>query len=148
MFISIASDHAGFELKKTIIQYLKEREYEIKDWGTNSSESVDYPDYATKVTLDVIQEKHEVTTKTVGILICGTGNGMAISANRTKKIRCALCWNVEIAKLARQHNDANVIALPARFISEQEAIAIVDAFLITEFDGQRHQRRINKIDSI
>jgi len=142
MVISIASDHAGVELKDEVIKHIKEQNYAVKDFGTNSAESVDYPEYAHKLAVDVQERKGR------GILICGTGNGMSIAANKHHLIRCALCWNVEIAKLARQHNDANIIALPARFISTKEAIEVIETFLTTKFDGGRHKTRIDKIDII
>ena len=136
--IVLASDHAGFELKEKIKQHLQN--YTIKDVGCFSVESVDYPDFAHLAAKEVINN-----TNTVGILCCGSGNGINITANKYKEIRSALCWKKEIAELARQHNDANVLALPARFISEVEAIDIVNAFLNTPFEGGRHLNRVNKI---
>ena len=138
--IPIGADHAGFILKGKIIQFLESKGYEVKDFGCFSEESIDYPDFAHPVA-----EMVEENTGMLGILICGSGNGINMTANKHKGIRSALCWNKEIAELARQHNDANIVALPARFISEEEAIEIVDTFLGTDFEGGRHQRRIDKI---
>ena len=138
--IPIGADHAGFILKGKIIQFLESKGYEVKDFGCFSEESIDYPDFAHPVA-----EMIEENTGMLGILICGSGNGINMTANKHNGIRSALCWNKEIAELARQHNDANIIALPARFISEEEAIEIVDTFLGTDFEGGRHQRRIDKI---
>jgi ribose 5-phosphate isomerase B len=138
--IPIGADHAGFILKGKIIQFLESKGYEVKDFGCFSEESIDYPDFAHPVA-----EMIEENTGMLGILICGSGNGINMTANKHKGIRSALCWNKEIAELARQHNDANIVALPARFISEQEALEIIDKFLGTAFEGGRHQRRIDKI---
>lgn len=138
--IPIGADHAGFELKKELITYLEEKGYEMKDYGCYSAESVDYPDFAHPVAEEV--EKNEGM---LGILICGSGNGISMSANKHQGIRSALCWTPEIAELARQHNDANIVALPARFISTEEAKEIVDVFLKTAFEGGRHLRRVNKV---
>ncbi len=140
MKISIASDHAGFELKKYVIEWLKNNYYEIFDNGCNSNESVDYPDYARKVAIDIINNKSEF-----GIVICGSGNGVNMVVNKYSEIRSALCWNIEISKLARLHNNANICALPARFISKEEALLIVEVFLTTNFEGGRHQLRVDKI---
>ena len=138
--IPIGADHAGFILKGKIIQFLESKGFEVKDFGCFSEESIDYPDFAHPVA-----EMVEENTGMLGILICGSGNGINMTANKHKGIRSALCWNAEIAALARQHNDANIVALPARFISEQEALEIVETFLGTAFEGGRHQRRIDKI---
>ena len=138
--IPIGADHAGFNLKGKIIQFLESKGYEVKDFGCFSEESIDYPDFAHPVA-----EMVEQNTGMLGILICGSGNGINMTANKHKGIRSALCWNAEIAELARQHNDANIVALPARFISEQEALEIIETFLGTAFEGGRHQRRIDKI---
>ena len=137
--IFISSDHAGFKLKETIKVYLNKKKYKYFDLGPDNNNSVDYPDYAHPVANMV--EAEEIT----GMLICGSGNGISMSANKHGGIRCALCWSEEIAVLARQHNDANIISLPARYISSLEAKHIVDAFLGTEFEGGRHQRRVDKI---
>jgi ribose 5-phosphate isomerase B len=138
--IPIGADHAGFILKGKIIQFLESKGYEVKDFGCFSEESIDYPDFAHPVA-----EMVEQNTGMLGILICGSGNGINMTANKHKGIRSALCWNKEITELARQHNDANIIALPARFISEEEALDLVDTFLGTAFEGGRHQRRVDKI---
>lgn len=138
MKIAIGSDHAGYELK----EYLKENieGIEFVDLGTKSEESCDYPDYAHPVA-----EKVETKSVEFGILICGSGNGISMAANKHKGIRAALCWNKEIAELARQHNDANIVSLPARYVSKEEALEIVKKFLNTPFEGGRHQRRVDKI---
>jgi ribose 5-phosphate isomerase B len=138
--IPIGADHAGFNLKGKIIEFLESKGYQVEDFGCFSEESIDYPDFAHPVA-----ELIEQNTGMLGILICGSGNGINMTANKHKGIRSALCWNNEIAALARQHNDANIVALPARFISEQEALEIVETFLGTAFEGGRHQRRIDKI---
>jgi len=138
--VSVGSDHAGFELKSKIIEHLKEKGIELIDRGTYSSESTDYPEFAHSVAKDVGDG-----ACSYGILICGSANGVAMSANKHAKIRCAICWNKELSELARAHNDANIVALPARFINERVAIEIVDAFLEVEFEGGRHQRRVAKI---
>jgi ribose 5-phosphate isomerase B len=138
--IAIGSDHAGFELKQQLISYLQGKGYEVKDFGTFSAESVDYPDYAHPLAVAV-----ENGTYRFGITLCGSGNGINMTVNKHQGIRSALCWNNEIASLARQHNDANVCALPARFISVDEAKQMVDIFLTTEFEGGRHEQRICKI---
>lgn len=141
MKIAIGSDHAGFELKAIITQYLKENKgFEIKDFGCYSTESMDYPDSAHPVCKSI--EKGE---NNLGILICGSGNGMAMAANKHSSIRAGLCWTPEIAELARQHNDANILVLPARFISQELALEIVDCFFNAKFEGGRHQRRVDKI---
>ncbi|MEQ9261965.1 MAG: ribose 5-phosphate isomerase B [Owenweeksia sp.] len=140
MKIAIGADHAGFELKETLKEHLESKGVEVKDFGTHSSESVDYPDYGHPVANDVTSGMAQL-----GIVICGSGNGINITVNKYRDIRSALCWNEELAQLARQHNNANILALPARFISEKEAITITDAFLKEEFEGGRHERRVNKI---
>jgi ribose 5-phosphate isomerase B len=138
--IAIAADHAGFHLKEKIVKYLVGEKYEVKDFGCFSEESCDYPDYGHALAQAI--QKSECN---VGISICGSGNGINMTVNKHQNIRSALCWNEEISRLARAHNDANVCALPGRFISEPEAIVIVKTFLETGFDGGRHQTRINKI---
>jgi ribose 5-phosphate isomerase B len=139
--IHIASDHAGYDLKAKLINYLENRKiYEINDFGTFSDNSVDYPDFIHPLAKDV---DNKVYVK--GIIICGSGNGVNMVANKYQNVRSALCWNEEIARLARQHNNANILALPARFISENEAISIVDVFFNTGFEGGRHQTRVEKI---
>ena len=138
--IPIGADHAGFSLKEKVIQHLKKRGFETKDFGCFSEESIDYPDFGHPVASMV-----EDNIGMKGILICGSGNGINMTANKHQGIRSALCWKKEIAELARLHNDANIIALPARFISEEEALEMIDVFLTTEFEGGRHQLRVNKI---
>lgn len=138
--IAIGCDHAGYTLKEQIREHLAASGYEVKDFGTYSADSVDYPDFAHQVAIAV--EKGEYQT---GILICGSGNGINMAANKHQGIRSALCWKPEIAALARQHNNANIVALPARFISEAEGKEIVKVFLETSFEGGRHQNRVNKI---
>ncbi|PLX03411.1 MAG: ribose 5-phosphate isomerase B [Marinilabiliales bacterium] len=140
MKIAIASDHAGFELKAKIIDVLVAKGYKVKDYGPFSTDSVDYPDFAHPLANDV--EKGEFD---FGITLCGSGNGISMTANKHQGIRSALCWNKEISELARLHNDANVCSIPARFVSQEEALEIVMAFLSTGFEGGRHQRRIEKI---
>ena len=140
MKIAFASDHAGYKIKKKLIDHLLKNGYQIKDFGTDSEESCDYPDFAHPMAESV--ENHEFD---FGISLCGSGNGINMVANKYQGIRSALCWNIEISKLARQHNDANVCAIPARFVSEKEAVDILNAFLNTDFEGGRHQRRVDKI---
>ena len=139
-YIPIGADHAGFELKKSITEFLKAKGYEIEDFGCYSEESIDYPDYGHPVA-----EKVEESSDVLGIVICGSGNGINMTANKHQGVRSALCWNAEIAELARQHNNANILALPARYLSTEEALEIVEAFFTTEFEGGRHERRVNKI---
>ena len=141
IIIPIGSDHAGFLLKEAIIKHLKNRGFETKDVGCYSEESIDYPDYAHPVSEFILSNEGSL-----GILICGSGNGINMTANKHQGVRSALCWNNEIALLARQHNNANIIAIPARFITIEEAIAMVDTFLNTNFEGGRHQLRVNKIN--
>lgn len=138
--LAMASDHAGYELKMQLIDYLKEKGYEIEDFGTFSTESSDYPDFAHPMAVAVESGKADF-----GISLCGSGNGINMTANKHQGIRSALCWIPELATLARLHNDANVCALPARFISFYLAKEIVDAFLATDFEGGRHIARVNKM---
>lgn len=138
--ITMACDHAGFNLKEKIKNYLTEKGYEIIDRGTFSEESCDYPDFAHVAAKDV--ENGECS---LGIAMCGTGNGIQITLNKHQKIRAALCWIPEIAELARQHNDANFLVLPARFIDKKTALEATDVFLRTDFEGGRHSRRVAKI---
>ena len=140
MKIAVGSDHAGFELKMKLIAYLESNNNEVKDFGTHSEESCDYPDYAHLVANAVESKDFEI-----GLLMCGSGNGINITANKHQGIRSALAWTVEIAELAKLHNDANILTLPARFISENEALEILKAFLNAEFEGGRHERRTYKI---
>lgn len=139
--IPIACDHAGFELKEKVKSYLSSRGYEVKDYGTNSSESVDYPDMVHPLGRDINNGVYEL-----GIVICGSGNGVQMTVNKYKNVRCALCWTPEIAELARQHNNANILAMPARFISQEVALNIVDKYLSTSFEGGRHEKRVEKIN--
>jgi ribose 5-phosphate isomerase B len=138
--IAIGCDHAGFILKNPILNHLREKGYSVLDFGTFSDASADYADFAHSTASAV--EKGEAD---LGVLICGSGNGIAITANKHQQIRCALCWLPEIASLARQHNNANIIALPARFVSLELALEMVDVFIATEFEGGRHARRVDKM---
>ena len=138
--VAIASDHAGFERKQTVLKYLREQGIDFKDFGAFSGESSDYADYAHPLAEAVTRGEFEL-----GITLCGSGNGINMTANKHQGIRSAICWMPEIAALARQHNNANVCALPARFITDEQAVEIAKTFLTTDFEGGRHQRRINKI---
>ena len=138
--ISIGNDHAGFELKFLIIDKLSMLGYKIRDHGCDGPSSVDYPDHGHKVALDILQEKADY-----GIVICGSGNGINMTANKHQGVRAALCWTKELAQLAREHNDANVLSIPARFTSLPQAVEMVKIFLDTPFEGGRHQRRVDKI---
>jgi len=140
MKIAIGNDHAGTEYKLAIIGLLKSINIEVSNYGTDGSDSVDYPDFVHPVAKDVEEGKVNY-----GIIICGSGNGASMTANKHQKIRCSLCWNKEIVQLAREHNDANILSLPARFISLPQALDMVKVFLKTEFEGGRHERRIEKI---
>jgi len=137
--IAIAADHAGFELKEYLKDLLKDQ-FEIQDFGTHSLDSVDYPDFVHPAASSIENGENEL-----GILICGSAQGVSMTANKHQNIRCALSWMPEIAALSRQHNDANMIALPARFIAKEFALEIVKTFLNTPFEGGRHQNRVNKI---
>ena len=139
--VAIGSDHAGFKLKENIIKALKSKNYSVEDKGCYSEDRADYPDYGHSVALSVLNKEVDF-----GILMCGSGNGINMSANKHNGIRAALCWNSEIATLARQHNDANILVLPARYITQEEAIKCVDVFITEKFEGGRHQTRIDKID--
>jgi ribose 5-phosphate isomerase B len=138
--IAVASDHAGFERKQTVMKYLQKLGIEYKDFGAFSTESSDYPDFAHPLANAVSKGEFDK-----GITLCGSGNGINMTANKHQGIRSAICWMPEIAKLARLHNDANVCALPARYITDEEAIEIVHIFLTTDFEGGRHVNRVNKI---
>lgn len=140
MKISIGNDHAAPDYKDAIVAILQAAGYEIKNHGTNTTDSVDYPDFIHPVAKEV-----STGEAALGIIICGSGNGAAMTANKYEKIRAALCWNKELVVLARQHNNANILSLPARFLSIPQAIAMVEAFINTEFEGGRHQGRIDKI---
>ena len=140
--ILIASDHAGFELKEKLEDALKKLGYEVEDLGTNSPESTDYADYAHPLARRV-----STGDASRGVLLCGTGLGMSYAANRHPNVRAAIAWTAEIAKLAREHNDANVLVLPARFVSAEEAMSILETWLATPFEGGRHARRVEKIET-
>ncbi len=140
MKIAIGADHAGFEYKQRISQYLTDKNIEIQDFGTFSTDSVDFPDFAHPTASAV-----ENGTADFGILICGSGQGVNMTANKHRGVRSALCWNTDIARLTRQHNNANIIALPARFVALEYAIEMIDVFLNTDFEGGRHERRVEKI---
>ncbi|MBN2263024.1 MAG: ribose 5-phosphate isomerase B [Prolixibacteraceae bacterium] len=138
--IAVASDHAGYERKLVVVKHLEKLGYQVKDFGAYSSESSDYADWAHPMASAV--ENGEFP---MGISLCGSGNGINMTVNKHQGIRSALCWNTEIAALAKQHNNANILAIPARFVSDTEATNIVDAFMNAEFEGGRHQTRIDKI---
>ena len=140
MKIAIGCDHAGFPYKDAIKHLLEEHGHKVTDFGTNSTDSVDYPDFVHPVAKQIEEKKARL-----GVLICGSGNGVAITANKHQKIRAAICWNTELAALARQHNNANIVCIPARFISKKKALEIVDLFVQTKFEGGRHARRVKKI---
>ena len=140
MRIAIGNDHAGTEYKIAIIGLLKSKDIEVTNYGTDSSDSVDYADFVHPVAKDVNDG-----VVNLGIIICGSGNGASMTANKHQKVRCALCWTKEIVELAREHNDANIISLPARFLSLPQALEMVNTFLNTKFEGGRHERRIEKI---
>lgn len=140
MKIFLGSDHAGYELKSYLITELKKLGYTLIDKGPGSPDSVDYPDFAHPVAEEV-----ESNSGSLGLLICGSGNGISMSANKHQGIRSAIAWNEEVAALARQHNDANILSLPARFVEKEQALSIVRAYLEAEFEGGRHQRRVSKI---
>lgn len=139
--IIIGSDHAGFSQKNSVIQHLTKNGYEVRDCGPFSSDSVDYPDYAHQVAENVLNDNNSL-----GILLCGSGNGVCLTANKHKGIRAALCWLPELGSLAKQHNNANILCLPARYISDELACEIVDNYLNADFENGRHLNRVNKID--
>jgi len=138
--IALASDHAGFMKKQVIINYFKEKGIKYKDFGCFSAESVDYPEFAHAIGAAIHNGEYDI-----GITFCGSGQGISITANKHQNVRSAVCWNAEIAALAVQHNNANICAIPGRFVSDEEAIQIVEAFFNSEFEGGRHARRIAKI---
>jgi ribose 5-phosphate isomerase B len=140
MTIAIGNDHAGTEYKFEIVKHLKEKGITILNFGTDTSDSMDYPD-----TIHPVAEAVETNKATFGIIICGSGNGAQMTANKHQGIRAALCWNNELVQLARLHNNANILAIPARFVSLQQALGFVDIFLTTKFEGGRHQNRVGKI---
>ncbi len=141
--IAIGCDHAGYELKNKIKEDLINKGYIVKDFGTNGPESVDYPDYVHPLAIAVEKGDYDL-----GIVICGSGNGVNLTVNKHQGIRSALCWNVELAEMARLHNDANVLALSSRYVDEDISMKCVDIFLNTEFEGGRHQNRVNKVACI
>lgn len=140
MNISIGNDHAGVDYKNAVVKMLQGRGYEVKNYGTDSESSVDYPDFGHPVAIDVASKDADF-----GVVICGSGNGINMTVNKHQEIRSALCWTKEIAGLARLHNDANIIAIPARYTSVNQAVEMVEAFLDTKFEGGRHQNRVDKI---
>ena len=140
MKLAIGNDHAGSDLKKKIVNLLKDQNIEVVNYGTDQNESVDYPDFAHPVGKSIQENKVDLA-----IVICGSGNGVNMVVNKYSKVRSALCWNSELAALARSHNNANILAIPARFVSEEVAIEMVDTFLTTPFEGGRHQNRVEKI---
>ncbi len=141
--IPIACDHAGYELKLKVIDHLRKAGFEVKDFGTDSTDSCDYPDFA-----HLVGSAIDKGTYKRGIVICGSGNGVQMTVNKYPHVRCALCWTPEIAHLGRQHNDANILSMPARFISVETALQIVDEYMNTPFEGGRHQRRVEKISQL
>jgi ribose 5-phosphate isomerase B len=140
MNIAITSDHAGVQYKKALVEYIAQLGHQVNDLGPYSEDSVDYPDFAHILAETVLNKKADL-----GVILCGTGNGVAMAANKHQGIRAGLSWNKEVASLIRQHNDANILALPARFVSIEEAKEIVKTYLETPFEGGRHQRRVDKI---
>ena len=141
MNILISNDHAGVELKNAVNNFLKNNGYVVENLGDNSGKSIDYPDIIHPLAKEISNNKNKK-----GIIMCGTGNGVSMVANKYKGVRAGLCWSKEIAELIRKHNDANILSLPARFLSIKEALEIVEVFLKTDFEGGRHERRVNKID--
>lgn len=141
--IALASDHAGFHLKEEIKAYLEKNKYKVEDFGTNSTTSVDYPDFIHPVAVSVAEKRNDL-----GIVFGGSGNGEAITANKVPGIRCALCWNAESARLAKEHNNANMISIGARMVSRQDAFDIIGSWLDSEFEGGRHISRIKKIENL
>ncbi|MFZ4726941.1 MAG: ribose 5-phosphate isomerase B [Paludibacter sp.] len=142
--IAVCNDHAGYDLKLKIVEYLEgEGAVEVKDFGSHSTESCDYPDFAHPMAGAIKRGEYDF-----GVSICGTGNGISMVLNKHLGIRAALCWKPEIAALAREHNDANVLSLPARFITEEEALNIIEVFFMSKFEGGRHQRRIDKMNQL
>ena len=140
MKLAIGGDHAGYDYKDALYQMLVAAGHQVEDFGTHSDSSVDYPDFAHPVASFV-----ETNPESMGVLVCGSGNGVAMAANKHADIRAAICWTEELARLSRQHNDANIICIPARFVSPELATSMVQAFLSTEFEGGRHANRVNKI---
>jgi len=140
MKLAIGNDHAGSDLKKKIVNLLEDQKIEVVNYGTDQNESVDYPDFAHPVGKSIQENKVDLA-----IVICGSGNGVNMVVNKYSKVRSALCWNTELAALARSHNNANILAIPARFVSEEVAIEMVNTFLVTPFEGGRHKNRVEKI---
>jgi ribose 5-phosphate isomerase B len=140
MKISIGNDHAGPDYKKAIVRFLESKGHQVTNYGTDTIDSVDYPDFGHAVATDVSEGKADF-----GIVICGSGNGIAMTVNKHQKVRAGLCWTKEIAYLTRLHNDANIISIPARYTSIQQAVEMVDTFINTQFEGGRHQTRVDKI---
>jgi len=140
MNISIGNDHAGTDYKFAIVELLKSKNIIVKNYGTDSNESVDYPDFVHPVAKDIVVKKSDF-----GILICGSANGVAMTANKYQEVRAGLCWTSEIVELIRQHNNANILCIPARYTSIPQALKMVETFLATDFEGGRHQNRVNKI---
>ncbi|MFC7356180.1 ribose 5-phosphate isomerase B [Jejudonia soesokkakensis] len=140
MKIAIGNDHAGPEYKFAVVDYLKNKKYEVQNFGTDTNESVDYPDFVHPVAKAVNDGKADF-----GILICGSANGVAMTANKYEKVRAGICWNKEITSLTRRHNNANIICIPARFTAIPQAVGLVEIFLETKFEGGRHQKRVDKI---
>lgn len=140
MKIAVACDHAGYEMKLKLIEFLREKGYQITDLGSHTAQTVDYPQFGHEIARHIARKKSDY-----GISLCGSGNGINMTSNKHPLIRSALCWNEEIAELARRHNDANICALPARFITFEQAVQIVERFVRSPFNGGRHQRRIDKI---
>ena len=140
MNISIGNDHAGTDYKFAIVDFLKSKNISVNNYGTDTNNSVDYPDFVHPVAKDIVSKK-----SCLGVLICGSANGVAMTANKYKEVRAGLCWTKEIVELIRQHNNANILCIPARFTSIPQAIKMVEVFLDTEFEGGRHQKRVDKI---
>ena len=140
MTISIGNDHAGTDYKFAIVEFLKSKGIEVHNYGTDSNESVDYPDFVHPVAKDIVNKSADF-----GILICGSANGVAMTANKYQEVRAGLCWTNEIVELIRQHNNANILCIPARYTAIPQALKMVETFLNTEFEGGRHQNRVNKI---
>ena len=142
MKVSIGNDHAGTKYKHTIVEYLNKKNFKVVNHGTDQEKSVDYPDFIHPVAEDVKNKKSEI-----GIIICGSGNGASMSANKHKGVRSALCWKNEICKLSREHNNANILSIPARYVSIEQAIEMIETFINTPFEGGRHQIRVEKINN-
>jgi len=139
--IAVGCDHAGFPYKELVISAAKALDLKLLDFGTNNTESVDYPDFIHPLASSILKEEADL-----GIIICGSGNGVAMTANKHAGIRAAVCWNAELASLSRQHNNANVLSIPSRYVSKEVATEMIQQFIGTAFEGGRHQRRVNKID--